>query len=478
MKNITIKNNLLKKFFSFSIGGYIKILISLLIVPISTRVISPEQFGIASLINVIQNILFLIYSFGTQHSFVRFFYEEKNKGKLLYNCLFYPFFISIFFFMGIFLFKKNISIFIVGEYDQFIWFILNFGGIFITLQIFSNLVIRMNQHAKFYSFVIISEKILEGIFLLIFYKIYGNDYKVLSLSFLAAIISITLIAIFVERKYWNFKGEGNINRKEIIKYSLPLSLTMALNWIFASCDKISIKILSNLSELGVYSGAFKLIAIITVIQTGFTTFWDPVANEHYFKHPEDKKFFTEMLDIFSLLFFILGIGLLFTRDIVILFLGEKYREALYVFPMLVFIPIMYSISEITMLGIAFSKKTKYFLYISIIVSLTNLFGNIVLVPTYGAKGAAISTGISYVLFFSLRTYFSNRLINFGFNLKRIYIVIFLMVLYAISLTFYNNIYFTVLIGILLEILVLIIYFPIIKKFYFKYLKNTHKIKNI
>ena len=246
---------------------------------------------------------------------------------------------------------------------------------------------------------------------------------------------------------------------------------MALNWIFASCDKISIKILSNLSELGVYSGAFKLIAIITVIQTGFTTFWDPVANEHYFKYPEDKKFFKEMLDIFSLLFFILGIGLLFTRDIIILFLGEKYREALYVFPMLVFIPIMYSISEITTLGIAFSKKTKYFLYISIIVSLTNLFGNIVLVPIYGAKGAAISTGISYVLFFSLRTYFSNRLINFGFNLKRIYIVIFLMVLYATSLTFSNNIYFTIIVGILLEVLVLTIYFPIIKKLYFKYINN-------
>lgn len=468
---LIIKNELIKKFFSFSIGGYIKILISLLIVPITTRIISPEQFGVASLINVIQNVLFLIYSFGTQHSFVRFFYEEKNKGRLLYNCLFYPFFISIFFFIGIFIFRENLSFFITRKQDSLLCFILSIGGIFITLQMFSSLVIRMNQHAKVYSAIIISEKILEGIFLLIFYKIYGNNYKVLNLAFLFSIALSTLVAIFLERKSWNFTGEGSISKKEIIKYSFPLSFTLALNWIFASCDKISIKILSNLSELGLYSGAFKLIAIITVIQTGFTTFWDPVAYEHYSKFPKDKKFFTEMLDIFSLLFFILGIGLLFTRDIVILFLGEKYREALYIFPMLVFIPIMYSISEITMLGIAFSKKTKYFLYISIIVSLTNLFGNIALVPTYGAKGAAISTGISYVLFFSLRTYFSNRLINFGFNLKRIYIVIFLMVLYATSLTFYNNIYFTVLIGILLEILVLIIYFSILKKMYFKYIKN-------
>lgn len=466
-------NNLLKKFLSFSIGGYINVIISLAIIPITTRLISPEEFGIASLIYIIQNIIFLLCSLGMQHGFLRFFHEEDSKGRLLYNVLFYPFFIILFISTLIFIFKEKISYFILGRIDEHLWLILVLGSILMLLKIFSFLVIKMKQKAKIYSSLIVGEKILEYSFILIIFKIFKDDYKTLSLASIFSLIVINLIAIFIEKENWKFKGKEKISKIELLKYSLPLSITMALNWIFASCDKISIKSLSNLNELGLYSGAFKIVGILSVLQNGFTSFWMSISYEHYSKFPEDKKFFKEMLDIFSLLFFLLGIGLLLTRDIIILFLGEKYREALFIFPMLVFIPIMYSISEITALGISFSKKSKYFLYISIIVSITNLIGNIVFIPHLGAKGAAISTGISYILFFSLRTFFSNRLINFEFNLKRIYLVILLMSLYALILTFYNNIYFTILTGILLEILVLIIYFPVLKTLYFQYFSKIN-----
>lgn len=466
-----MRNSILKKFLSFSVGGYINIIISLLIIPITTRLISPKEFGIASLISVIQNIIFLLCSLGMQHGFLRFFHEEEAKGKLLYNVLYYPFFIILFISTSIFIFKKEISYFILGKFDEHLWLILVFGSILMLLKIFSYLVIKMKQKAKIYSFLIVGEKILEYSFILIIFKILGNDYKTLSLAFIFSLIITNSIAIFIEKEDWKFKGKTNISKTELLKYSLPLSLTMALNWIFASCDKISIKSFSNLNELGLYSGAFKIIGILSVLQNGFTSFWMSISYEHYSKYPEDKKFFKEMLDIFSLLFFILGIGLLFSRDIIILFLGEKYREALFIFPMLVFIPIMYSISEITTLGISFTKKSKYFFYISIIVSLTNLFGNIILVPYLGAKGAAVSTGISYILFFTLRTYFSTRLMKFDFNLKRIYLVISLMFSYALTLSFYNNIYFTILVGILLEIIVLLIYFPVLKELYYKYIKK-------
>ena len=73
-----------------------------------------------------------------------------------------------------------------------------------------------------------------------------------------------------------------------------------------------------------------------------------------------------------------------------------------------------------MIGIGFKKKTQYFFYVSVIASVSNFIGNLLLVPYLGAKGAAISTGLSYIIFFSARTYFSTKLIDFGFNLKRIY----------------------------------------------------------
>lgn len=468
-----MKNNLIKKFLSFSIGGYINILIGLFTVPITTRLLSPEQYGISSLITTVTSFMFVICCLGTEQGFVRFFYEEKeeNRGNLLYNCLFYPIFISSIVFILICILKDKISIFLLGYKEKSIWLIFIGMIFFSSLNNFSLLIIRMQQKGKLYSFFNVLSKSLEFFFILILYKLYGDNYKILIFATLFSLILVVTISIIIEKNIWKFKGKAKTNKKEILLYSLPLTLTMALNWIFVSSDKIIIKMLSNTTELGLYSGAFKIIALLSVLQTGFTTFWTPVSLEHYIKNSKDLNFYKKVNDYLSLIFFSIGIGILMFRNIIVLLLGGKYYEAIYIIPMLVFIPIMYLLSETTHIGISLKKKTKYYLYISIIVSITNLIGNIILVPKLGAKGAAISTGVSYILFFSLRTYFSIKLINFGFNLKRIYLSIILICIYSLILTFYNKIVYDFIIGFLLSCIILILYKNEIKEIYLNYLKK-------
>lgn len=436
-----LRNNLIKKFLSFSIGGYINIFIGLLTVPITTRLLSPEQYGISSLITSVTSFMFVICCLGTEQGFVRFFYDEKEerRGKLLYNCLYYPFHISILVFFLIYIFREKISIFFLGYNEKYFWLIFIFSILFRSLNNYSFLVIRMQQKGKIYSVCNVLLKILEFIFILLLYKKYGDNYKTLVMAILLSLCIVTLFSIAIERKFWLFRGDSKISKKEILEFSIPLTLTMALNWVFASSDKIVIKSLSNITELGLYSGAFKIISLLSVLQTGFTTFWTPVVYEHYSKNPEDTEFYKKANDYLSLVFFLIGIGLLMFRNIIILLLGDKYRDAVYIMPMLIFIPVMYLLSETTHMGIGFKKKTKYYLYISIIVSITNLIGNIILVPYLGAKGAAISTGLSYIIFFGCRTYFSTKLINFNFNLRREYIIILGILFYSLYISFMEKV---------------------------------------
>jgi len=329
----------------------------------------------------------------------------------------------------------------------------------------------MQQKGKLFSFFNILLKVSEFLFILILYKIYKNSYKILILASLFSFILTSLLSIFFERKIWTFSGKEKITKKELLKYSFPLVLTMGLTWLFASADKLTIKYFSDLNQVGLYSSSFKIVSIISVIQSGFTTFWTPIVYEHYSKNPEDTLFYKKANDYLSIIFFSMGLGILIFRDLIVFLLGDKYYLSKFIIPMLIFIPVMYLISETTVMGISFKKKSKYFLYISIVVSITNILGNIILVPFLGAKGAAISTGISYILFFALRTYFSNKLINFNFNLKRIYFIIILILGYALFLTFYDNIFFNIGIGILLQIIIIVAYFPILKELYFKYIKK-------
>ncbi|QQB74498.1 oligosaccharide flippase family protein [Fusobacterium canifelinum] len=475
------KNNLIKKFLSFSIGGYINILIGFFIVPITTRMLSPEQYGVSSLIDVIVQILVIATSLSMEQGFVRFFFEEEeeNRGKLLYTSL-VPFFIlGALAFLLIFIFRKDISIFIVGKNENLIWICLILAILFRTINTFSFLVVRMKQRGSIFSILTVAVKLFEFIFILILFQYFGNDYKTLIFATIFANLMVAIVSIFFERKVWNLKNlsslkDCKITKKELFNFSYPLILTMALNWLFASLDKITIRTFSNLNEVGIYSGAFKIVALLSAIQSGFSTFWTPTALEHYTKNPEDTSFYKKANDYLSLIFFLLGVNILLFRDVIGILLGKKFYNSIFVMPTLVFMPIMYLLSETTMIGIGFKKKTKYFLYVSVIASISNLIGNLFLVPYLGAKGAAISTGISYIVFFSARTYFSNKLINFGFNLKRIYIITFLILLYALFLSFYNKIYLTIGLGILLEIIILLIYYPIIKELYSKFIKKKER----
>lgn len=466
------KNSLINKFLSFSIGGYINALIGLLTVPIITRILSPEQYGIASLISIIVEMLVVFCSLALDQSFVRFFYEveEEERGKLLQDCLYYPMFITIFSSLIIFIFRNQISMFILGKKEKVIWIIIVFSIVALIIKSFAFLVVRMQQKGGLYSFFYILIKVVEFSFILLFFKIYGNDYKVIVLATLFSTLITSLLMIVVERKIWKLGGKRKIEKKELLNFSAPLVLTLALTWVFGSSDKITIKIFSNLKELGLYSGAFRIVSVISVIQTGFTSFWTPFIYERYSKNPDDLVFYKKANDYLSLIFFLIGFSILATRNIIIILLGEKYYDSLFIVPMLIFVPIMYLISETTMMGIGFKKKSKYFLYISIIVAIFNIIGNILLVPKYGAKGAAISTGISYIIFFSLRTYFSLKLINFGFNLKRIYMVMILLLCYALYLSFYNNLKYTILLGGLLIITVLLIYKSVLLELKQKFIK--------
>lgn len=115
---------------------------------------------------------------------------------------------------------------------------------------------------------------------------------------------------------------------------------------------------------------------------------------------------------------IISLVLLCTKDIVVLFLGATYRDAVYVFPFLAFMPIMYTVSESTVMGINFKMKTNYHVWISVICALVNAVGNYFLIIRFGAKGAAISTGLSYMVFFALRTILANKVYPVKFALVR------------------------------------------------------------
>lgn len=466
---------LFKKFLAFGAGSIATLLLGLITSPIITRLISPDKFGKFSMFNTVSSLIVMIILLGLDQSYVRFFYDEKEEDRkvLLRMAIKYPLICNTFISLILVLLFVPISNFIIGEKSIFIiilLIILNTSSIF---NRFSLLDIRMQQKAKEYSSMQIIGKIIYIIMVLFLYSIIGNNYNTLIISIIISNIVVTIISIYIEKQDWVCKiscWNINTSSKELFSYGVPLIFSMAITWIFQSVDKVFLNLYSGYDQVGLYSAAFSIVSLLNSVQNTFTTFWTPVANEHYKNNENDKEFFTTINSIISLVMILIGIGLITFKDVIVVLLGSKYSGTSFIFPFLIFNPIMYTISETTVQGINFKKKSKYYIHIAIISALANIIGNYVLVPLLGAKGAAISTGLSYVVFFYLRTMISNKLYRVNYNIGKFTISTIILIILSAYATFNSfNIILAILSGIGV-VVVSILYLDTIKYIFDKIIK--------
>ncbi len=454
-----MKNKIIKKFLSFSIGGYIVIIFSFLTTPIITRMISPENYGTFSLFNLISNMIYLVISLGLDRGFIRYYNEEKSKNSLLFTCI-APGLSLITIISSILIFFEKVLNIKILPLDEI--FVLIVMVIILLFNKFSLVIIRMNEKAKTYSGIQILTHILNFIFIILFYRKYKDNYKVLIYSIVISTLISTIIAIFLEKKNWKFRRRLNKKKRiEILQYSYPLLCTGIISWAFQSIDRLMVKEISGLYSLGLYSGAYKIAGLLNIFKNSFMIFWSSVAYKKYAENNEDYEFYEKIFEALSFLMFIIILTLLIGKNYLILILGESFRLGKNILPGLLIGPVLYILSEVTGIGINLKKQTNRHVRISIIVLIVNGVLNYILIKKIGAKGAALSTGASFILFFYLRTYYSLRLINFKFKLKRLSICVFSIYIFIVYSTFYDI--YNAMFGFILLILTLYLYRDLLQK---------------
>lgn len=466
-----MSNNLFKKFISFSYGSWVGLIIGFLGTMLTTRILLPEDFGRTSMFTLALNISVVLVMFGTDQSFVRFFYEEKedNRSGLLYNCLFIPLLLILIISIIIFVFRNQISLLLFDEENFILIIILIIGILFQTIYRYAGLVIRMQQKGNLYSLLEILYRTLSIVTLLVLYLMIGPNYEIIIYSTVINLVILTTYAVYKERKFWHLRNAINNkltnSKSDILGFGTPLVLTMMITWLFQSFDKIAIRQWSSFDELGLYAAALKITALVSVLQGTFSTFWTPVAYEKFEKEPDNKYFFEKMNRIITFVMLLVAILSIVGKDFIVLLLGKEYRETANIMPFLVFMPIMYTISETTVLGINFFKKPKWHILIASISCVINVIGNWMLVPKYGAIGASISTAFSYVVFFILRTQISLIYYKLNYGLNKLYLMLLVVSAYAMFSVCTTSIYSNVLIGLGVIVILLIVYKSDLRKGY-------------
>ena len=454
----------IKKLFGFSVGPIIVFLIGVISIPITTHFINPTEYGKVAMFTLAQSILGISIFLGLDQGFVRFFNEEKDSKKLLQNSILIPFILSLLIFVILLIIPGSISKILFGNPNYKIpIYVLGFTIPLMIFEKFLLLSIRMKEKAKSYSFFLILIRLITFISTIIFITLIRKDFLSIVYSTVIGQIIGDIILIITYRKDIEFKFE-NIDKillKKLIKYSIPLLLVSLIGWGLNSMDKVFLRIYSTFEEIGYYNVALKISNLLLTIQTCFTTFWVPTAYRWY-KEKVDNKSFTIVSEIVSFVMSIIFLLILLFKDLFPILISNTYKYSIYIIPFLLLYPIMYTISETTTLGIPFSKKSHLNIIVSILSIITNLILNYILVPKMGAIGAAIGTGISYMVFFWSRTIISRKL-WYKFSLIKFFLVSTILLVATFINSFVKSNIYVYIINIILILFVVLIYKNLIQE---------------
>lgn len=399
-----------KQLLSFSVGPFLGAFISILSVPIITRLIPPTDYGLLNLFISLFNFLIIFIKF-PDYAYAKYyhkFHKKKIENYLLWNTIIISLIISIIILLIIIFIPNNLLEDVFGTSDsKILFYFLSILLFFSAFDRFSQISIRMEGRGLAFSFINVENKILILVLTVLFVLLFPNLMIAPILAFGLSQILTSVNSFYLSRNSWSLK-KIKVNKtliKSLFVFSVPIMPSTLIMWGLSSLSIILLNSYSNLHEVGIYSGAQRITSILTIIQTAFMSFWMPLAFKMGNEKADSKKFTKVNEAVLGVMVAIFILVLLF-KDIIILFLGSEYNGAIQLIPYTLFFPIMFTLSEA--IGVGFAIKNKVYLNLisaSISFVIFVVF-SLWLIPIWGGLGAAISSAIAYITLFWIKVVLS------------------------------------------------------------------------
>lgn len=432
-------NEHIKGFFSFSFGTWLRFLISFFTAPIISYLIVPEEYGKSSMFGLVSSVLMIVLLMGIDEGFMRFYheFEEDKRNDLFITVVLFSLFSLIVSSLIILVFSKKISIALYGVDYPIANLILIISLFLSVFQKLVSLTFRMEKRGMAFSFAEVASSVLSFFGTLVYILTIRKDFfAILFGSLIGSIGSFVYATSKFNFKYLSGKFSKKI-LKDLLVYSIPYLPTYLFVWFMNAIDRITLRQYSTFLEIGIYSVAFKLVSTTQIITAGFFNYWFPLSYEIYERNNNDLSFFRRANKLTSFIMFLLGLLALTFKDVFFLLFSKSYREASYVAPFLILIPVTSVIHQTIIIGINLSKKPYMHFFMALVSAVANYGGNVLLVPILGAKGAAISTGLSHILLYFMGFYLSEKTFYIGFEKKRPLIALSFLISQSIVGTFSN-----------------------------------------
>ena len=408
-------------------GDLLRYSVSLIMLPIYTRYLTPEDYGTVELLSMLIDFAAIMFGARVGQSVFRFYCSadsESEKKSIISSALLLGFVFSGIGALTVILFSEQLSSLIfsdTGYKDEIV--LLTITMFMLPLTEIPLVHIRADKKPwLFFSASLV--KLVIQLSLNIYFVVYKNLH-VEGVIYSAVISSTVMAALLTGRSLVLVGFHASIKMcKKLFGFSLPIKIAAIGSFYLAFGDRYILNQFTDLTQVGLYSLGYKFGFIFMLLSwTPFEKIWD---SEKYAIHKTGNALATYQKTFLYFNIFMITLGLcisLFVKDLLKIMSAPEFHSAYQIVPIIIFAYLFQAWSKYCDLGIFLSKKTSHIAIAEAIAVVIITIAYLSLIPMYGIYGAAVATVIGFIARFLWINYKGSQLYNMNLPWRKVIMLV-------------------------------------------------------
>jgi O-antigen/teichoic acid export membrane protein len=382
----------------YGLSGIITRFLSVLFVPIYTRLFSPDDYGVMSLINSSIAVVSIFVVLGLDNSAHRWFWESEDpldRRTTIASWVWCQLATATVFGAIVALAAEPIALRIVGTpaaIPLIRWSALTLPlGV---LGIVTNNWLRMQRRPWATTTYALGVSVLTIGLTLLF--VVGLHWGLLGVYVAQALAMAggTVASIAMLRGWLDIRFLRLDRLREMLMFAVPLIPAALAYWVVGFADRYFVQAYTNTAEVGLYSVGMALASGVALVTGAFQQAWGPFAFS-ISKSPDAKETYAGVFlwYLWGATFLSAGVAL-FAPEILTLLATKRYAGASEVVGVLALGYVMIGLTYIASIGPALAKVTGPTGIAMTVAAILNIVLNVLLVPRWGKFGSGVATLLS------------------------------------------------------------------------------------
>jgi len=389
----------------YALGSIAQRAASFLLLPLYTRYLTPKDYGTLELVGLTTDVISMLAGLGVAATVYRYYakyeqIEDKNAVVSTAFSIMLTMFVTCVT-IGI-TFSSGLSQLIFSDNQHADYFIIALLALLFGVGIeLPNVHLRIMQRSSLFvsiSMIKLAIQICLNIYFVVFLQ--AGAIGVLKSTLIVNIVMALILTTYMLRQVgFNVSTQ---KAKEIVTFGAPMIFWSLGSFILTFSDRFFLKAYSDLANVGIYSLSYKFGFILTTFAVvPFQQIWEPRRFEIW-KQADGVEIFIKVFRYFNILLISTSLFIaLFSREFVVLMAAAPFHPAYKLVPIILLAYVLQAWTSFCNFGLLQREKTGSLAKVAFFSTCIALLVNFLLIPRWGAFGAAWATVAAFLFRFGL-----------------------------------------------------------------------------